>query len=112
VLNREIYFQGVDASDTATFGFQEYAYELRYGMNRVSAEMRSNYATSLDSRHMADDYSTLPTLGSAWIESNTPISRNIVVASSVADPIQLNTLLSGNIARTLPMYSIPGLKRL
>lgn len=112
VLNREIYFQGIDATDTGTFGYQEYAYELRYGMNRVSGEMRSNYATPLDSRHMADDYTALPTLGSAWIVSNTPISRNIAVSAATADPIQVNSMLSGTIARTLPMYSIPGLKRL
>jgi len=111
ILNKEIYAQGTTADDN-TFGYQEYGYELRYGMNRVSGEMRSNYATSLDSRHMADDYSSLPTLGSAWIQSSTPISRNITVSAATADPIQLNTLVTGTIARTLPMYSIPGLKRM
>lgn len=111
VLNKEIYIQG-SAADNQTFGFQEYGYELRYGMNYVTGEMRSNYTTSLDSRHMADDYVSLPTLGSAWIQSNTPISRNIAVSAATADPVQLNTLCEGRIARTLPMYSIPGLKRL
>lgn len=113
VLNKEIYFQGgAAAADDTTFGYQEYGYELRYSENMVTGEMRSNYATSLDSRHMADDYSALPTLGSAWIVSNTAISRNIAVAAATADPIQMNTLVSGKIARTLPMYSIPGLNRI
>ena len=67
---------------------------------------------SLDMKHMADDYSTLPTLASAWIQSNTPIGRNIVVQPDVADPIEINMLTSGRISRTLPMYSIPGLTRL
>lgn len=111
VLNKEIMFQGTSADDQ-TFGFQEYAYELRYSENRVTAEMRSNYATSLDSQHMADDYATLPTLGPAWIQSNTAISRNIAVATTLADPIQISTMVEGRIARTLPMYSIPGLMRL
>lgn len=111
IKNKEIMMQGTSADDE-TFGFQEYAYELRYSENRVSAEMRSNYATSRDSQHMADDYATLPTLGSAWIQSNTDISRNIAVASTVADPIQMNTMVEGRIARTLPMYSIPGMMRL
>lgn len=111
VLNKEIYCAGV-AADNNTFGFQEYAYELRYGQNRVSAEFRSNYATSLDTKHLADDYASLPTLGSAWIQSNTAITRNTVVSAAVADPIELNTLTKGMIARTLPMFSIPGLKRL
>lgn len=111
VKNKEIYFQGISADDN-TFGFQEYAYELRYGLNRVSSEMRSNFPQSLDIKHMADDYSSLPTLSAGWIQSQTPISRNTVVSASVADPIQINSLVSGKIARTLPMYSIPGLYRL
>lgn len=111
VKNKEIYMQGTSDDDN-TFGYQEYGYELRYSMNKVTGEMRSNYATSLDSRHMADDYSSLPTLGSAWIPSNTAISRNIVVSAATADPIQMNTLVQGKIARTLPMYSVPGLTRL
>lgn len=111
VLNKEIMTQGTSA-DNDTFGYQEYAFELRYGLNRVSGEMRSNYATSLDSRHMADDYATLPTLGSAWIQSNTDITRNIAVAAATADPIQLNCFMQGSIARTLPMFSVPGLLRL
>lgn len=111
VKNKEIMFQGTSADD-GTFGFQEYAYELRYGMSRVSAEMRSNYTTSLDSRHMAFDFATLPTLGSAFIQSETPISRNIAVSAATADPIQINSIAMGKIARTLPMYSIPGLLRL
>lgn len=112
ILNKEIYFQGSSTPDNATFGYQEYGYELRYSMNYVTSEMRSNYATSLDSRHMADDYSSLPTLGSAWIQSNTAITRNIAVSAATADPIQINSLATGTLARTLPMFSIPGLKRL
>lgn len=111
VKNKEIMFQGTSADD-GTFGFNEYAYELRYGMSRVSGEMRSNYATSLDSRHMAYEFATLPTLGSAFIQSETPISRNIAVSAATADPIQINSIAMGKIARTLPMYSIPGLLRL
>lgn len=111
IRNKELFFQGTSA-DNDTFGFQEYAYELRYGENRVSAEMRSNYAQSLDSKHMAEDYSSLPTLSSGWIQSNTTISRNIAVSATVSDPIELNTIVEGRIARTLPMYSIPGLLRL
>ena len=113
VLNKEIFAAGGNGTqDNGTFGFQEFGYELRYSKNFTSGEMRSNYATSLDSRTMADDYSSLPTLGSAWIQSNTPISRNIAVSTSVADPVQLNMLATGSMARTLPMFSIPGLKRL
>ena len=113
IKNKEIYFQGDNGTnDDAIFGYQEYGYELRYSDNMVTSEMRSSYATSKDYLHMADDYSSLPTLSSSWIESQTPISRNLVVSAATADPVELNTIVKGKIARTLPMYSVPGLLRL
>lgn len=111
VLNKELMFQGTSA-DNSAFGYQEYAYWMRYGLNRVSAEMRSNYATSLDSYHLADDYAVLPTLSAGYIQSSTDISRNIAVSAATADPIQWNQMVEGRIVRTLPMYSVPGLYRL
>lgn len=110
--NKEMYFQGLSTPDNSTWGFQEYGYEARYDDNMVTGEMRSNFATTRDRQHLADLYASLPTLGSAWIQSFTYIDRNISVATAVADPLQLNTLVHGKIARTLPMYSIPGLFRL
>ena len=112
VLNKEIYFQGSATPDNAAFGYNEYAYELRYDDNMVTGEMRSNYTTTRDYQQLADKYASLPTLGTAWIKSFTYIDRNITVATATADPIQMNTLVSGKIARTLPMYSVPGLLRL
>lgn len=112
ILNKEIFFQGSATPDNATFGFQEYAYELRYDDNMITGEMRSNFPTSRDNQHLADEYATLPTLGSTWIKSFTYIDRNITVNTATADPLQLNTLVHGKIARTLPMYSVPGLLRL
>lgn len=112
MYNQELSVAG-SANDTLVYGYNEYGYELRYSENQVSGEMRSNFPTSKDSKHMAYDFSntTVP-LSDAFITSFTPIERNIVVNPSVADPIELNCLASGKIARTLPMYSIPGLYRL
>lgn len=111
IKNKEIFYQDSSSNENA-FGYNEYGYELRYSENRVSAEMRSNFPQSLDVRHMADDYANLPALGAAWIENNTPIDRNLAVSQAIGDPIELNTLATGTIARTLPMYSIPGLTRI
>lgn len=111
VKSKELYFNA-DSSDDNTFGYQEYGYERRFGLNRVSGEMRSNYTTPLDSRHMADKYTSRPTLGTAWIQSNTPIDRNIVVATATSDPVQFNFYAQGTMAGVIPMYSIPGLDRL
>lgn len=111
VKNSEIFFAGT-ANDNNTFVFQEYGYELRYGKNRVSAEMRSNFPTSKDGYHLADEYLTAPTYTDAWIQSNTPIERNIVVSPALADPLEWSFFTKGSITRVLPMYSVPGLTRL
>ncbi len=113
VRSRELEATGTDATDNQVFGFQEYGYQLRYGDNKVTSEMRSSYPQTLDSKHMAYNFAgTPPALSSTFIESTTPIDRNIVVASGTSDPIRLNTLVTGHIARTLPMYSVPGLTRI
>lgn len=112
VKTRELWVSGTAASDDAIFGYQRFGYEYIYDINTVTREMRSIYATSLDSKHMAYDFATSPVLNSSFIESSTPIDRNIVVASSVADPIQINFKVSGTIARQIPLDSIPGLTRI
>lgn len=112
IKNQEIFVSNNATQNNATFGFQEYGYELRYEDNMVTAEMRSNYPQSQDLKHMAYDFSSLPTLGAAFLESNTPIERNIAVGLLTADPVEINSLTIGKIARTMPMFSIPGLNRI
>lgn len=112
VKNKERRAIGTDLIDNAAYGYQEYAYWMRYDDNMVTAEMRSSYPQSLDYKHMAFDEAGLPPLNGTNIQSYTPIDRNIVVASGTSDPIQINSLIKGTIARTLPMYSVPGLTRI
>ena len=112
VKNKERRAIGTDATDNGAYGYQEYAYWMRYDDNMVTAEMRSSYPQSLDYKHMAFDEAGLPPLNGTNIQSYTPIDRNIVVASGTSDPIQINSLIKGTIARTLPMYSVPGLTRI
>ena len=59
ILNKEIYAQGTSA-DNEAFGYQEPWAEYRYKPNRISGEMRSNYAQPLDSWHYADKYTSQP----------------------------------------------------
>ena len=58
ILNKELYVQGT-AQDNEVFGYQEAWADYRYKPSIVTGEMRSAYATSLDSWHLADDYTSL-----------------------------------------------------
>lgn len=113
LLGKEIEFTNINVDNNTAFGYQEYGYWLRYGMNRVTSEMRSSYAQSKDYKHMAEDFGGVrPSLNAGFIQSSTPIDRNIIVSSALADPVEINSLLSGSMARTLPMYSVPGMTRI
>lgn len=112
VLAQELFQAGTAADYTTVFNYQEYGYEMRYGLNRVSGEFRSNYTTSKDYKHCAEDYSVAPTFSASWIQSNTRIATNLSVSPTTADPIEINSLVQGKIARVMPMYSVPGLTRI
>lgn len=85
VKNKEIYAQG-NAEDDEVFGYNEAWADYRYKPNRVTGEMRSAYAQSLDVWHLADDYSSRPSLSDSWIrEDKANIDRVLAVQSSVSN---------------------------
>ena len=109
VLNKEIYAQGTDA-DSEVFGYQEAWAEYRYKPNRVAGEMRSQATASLDVWHLADDYSTLPTLSDGWIREDTAtVNRVLTVSSEVSNQLFGDFYIRNKTTRVMPVYSIPGL---
>ena len=68
VKNYEIYAQGATnkAKDQETFGFQEYAANLRFKQNKISGDLQTNTTKSghgtMDYYHYGDKYSQLPML--------------------------------------------------
>lgn len=109
VLNKEIYAQG-NAQDDEVFGYQEAWADYRYKPSRVSGEMRSSYAQSLDVWHLADDYSKMPALSDAWIhEDPATINRVLAVSDSLANQFFCDIYVQNYSTRNMPLYSIPGL---
>nr|DAV98530.1 MAG TPA: major capsid protein [Microviridae sp.] len=109
VLNKEIYAQGTEA-DNEVFGYQEAWADYRYKPNRVTGEMRSQYAQSLDVWHLADDYSTLPSLSDSWIrEDPANVNRVLAVSEQNANQLFADIYIQNRSTRPMPMYSIPGL---
>lgn len=109
IKNKEIYAQG-NATDDEVFGYQEAWAEYRYKPSRVTGEMRSSYAQSLDVWHLADDYSTLPSLSDEWIrEDAKTIDRVLAVSSKNSNQFFADIYVKNLCTRPMPMYSIPGL---
>ena len=109
VLNKEIYAQG-NAQDDEVFGYQEAWADYRYKPSRVSGEMRSSYAQSLDVWHLADDYSKMPALSDSWIhEDPATINRVLAVSDNLANQFFCDIYVQNYTTRNMPLYSIPGL---
>lgn len=108
VLNKEIYAVGSGGStDDEVFGYQERFAEYRYKPSIISGAFRSNAATPLDAWHLSQDFASLPTLGSAFIEDNPPISRVVAVPSEPEFIADFYHQLK--CARPMPLYGVPGL---
>lgn len=109
VKNKEIYAQG-NAEDDEVFGYNEAWADYRYKPNRVTGEMRSAYKQSLDVWHLADDYSSRPSLSDSWIrEDKANIDRVLAVQSSVSNQFFADIFVQNRATRAMPIYSVPGL---
>lgn len=107
ILEKEIFADGTE-KDNDVFGYQEAWAEYRYANNRVTGELNSDYATSLDLWTYADDYSEQPTLSNSWIrETDENVKRTLAIQNQ--DQFIANFYIDQTWTRPLPIYSIPSL---
>jgi hypothetical protein len=106
VLNKEIYAQGTTADDDV-FGYQERYAEYRYKPSQITGQMRSNFAQSLDTWHLAQDFGSLPALNASFIEENPPVDR--VTAVQDYPNLILDMYFKLKCTRPMPTYGVPGL---
>ncbi len=106
ILNKEIMMQD-DPADELVFGYQERFAEYRYKPSYITGQFRSNFAQSLDTWHLAQDYATLPTLSASFIEENPPIGR--VVAVPTFPEFLFDSYFRFICARPMPVYGVPGM---
>lgn len=114
ILNKEIYAQGQKVKDSdgalvddKVFGYQERWSEYKYGYSKVTGELRSTYAQSLDYWHLAQKFDELPTLSDAFIRENPPMER--VLAVQDAPQFILDSYFDLSCVRPMPLYCVPGL---
>lgn len=109
ILNKEIYAQGSAAPivDDNVFGYQERYAEYRYKNSRITGQFRSNFAQSLDTWHLSQEFGALPVLNSTFIEENPPVDR--VVAVPTYPDFLFDSFFRVKHTRPMPVYSVPGL---
>nr|UXQ87921.1 MAG: major capsid protein [Microvirus sp.] len=107
ILNKEIFADG-SADDENVFGYQERFAEYRYKPSLVTGQFRSNYATSLDLWHLAQDFVSLPSLNSSFIEDTPPINRVTAVTDPTYPDFLFDAHFSLECARPMPLYGVPG----
>lgn len=105
VLNKEIFHQGTSADDEV-FGYQERFAEYRYKTSKITGLFRSDVAGSLDAWHLSQDFASLPTLNSDFIEEHPPIDRVIAVADE--PHFLFDAYFNMRCARPMPLYGVPG----
>ena len=112
VYKAEIYATSDNLKDSSNiFGYQEIWSDYRYKPNLVTGEMRPGVKNSLAYWHLADYYSSEPTLSSGWIpEDKSNVDRVLAVGSSVANQFWADIFVRNKCTRCMPMYSIPALE--
>jgi len=109
ILNKEIYAQGSanPTADAAAFGYQERYAEYRYKPSIITGQFRSNFAQSLDTWHLSQEFGGLPVLNSTFIEENPPVERVVAVPSY--PEFLFDSYFRLKHTRPMPVYSVPGL---
>lgn len=108
ILNKEIYCTGLPA-DEEVFGYQERWAELRYSPSEITNLMRSTSANTIDAWHLAQRFTSLPTLNGTFIADNPPLERVLAVGAEAAgQELLMDILIRMRATRPLPMFSTPG----
>jgi len=109
VLNKEIYARG-NSADNDVFGYQERWAEYRYKPSMITGLFRSTTTGTLDAWHLAQKFTSLPTLNSTFIQDTPPVDRVVAVgAAANGQQFLFDSFFDITMARPMPMYSVPGL---
>lgn len=104
VLNKEIYTAN-DGNNDGVFCYQERWAEMRTKPSLITGKLRTVASGTLDSWHLAQNFTTRPALNQTFIEENPPISR--VVAVPTEPTFFMDGYIEFTNIRPMPTYSIP-----
>jgi len=106
ILNKEIWLEG-DATDDDVLGYTGRYNEYRFQNSKLTGLARPTATGTLASWNLSEEFTSQPTLGSTFIESNTgtPLDRAIAVPT---EPHFIADIWHDiKAARPLPLYGDP-----
>jgi len=110
VLQQEIYATGDTTADQTVFGYQERWAEYRYKPSKITGLFKSTSAGTIDGWHLAQNFTSAPTLNSTFIQDTPPVERVVAVgAAANGQQFLFDSFFDVKMARPMPMYSVPGL---
>jgi hypothetical protein len=110
VLRKELYYIADSTSDDVVFGYMPRYEEYRFHKSLITGEFRSGVPGSIDQWHLAQQFSSAPTLSKTFLEESPPMER-VLAAGADADGLQimLDCVFTGRFTRPLPAFGTPQL---
>lgn len=110
VYQSELFFDKTKDNTKDVFGYQEAWADYRYKPSRISGELRSTAAKSMDIWHLGDNYANAPILGDQFLSETTQyLDRALAVPSTSANQFIIDIYTENEMIRPMPVYSVPGL---
>lgn len=110
IYRQEIYAVGGvwGTADGLTFGYQERWHEYRTRYSDITSKLRSTASGTLDMWHLAQNFTAPPTLSSAFIGDEPPMTR-VLAAGALATNQQYvaDILFRRTAVRPIPMFGTP-----
>lgn len=113
IKNHEIFFSDDPSSDDEVFGYAEAWYEYKNKPNLSTGYMRPSSDQAFSSWTYGRIFENTPVLNSEFTEQTAEeVDRTIAVQSSISNQFKLDLFVDAKVSRIMPLYSIPGLKRI
>lgn len=110
ILRQEIFLTDNLANNQTVFGYGERYSEYRSKLSRIAGLFRSDVSGTLDIWHLSEDFATAPTLGADFISAVPPVDR--VIAVPTQPHFYCDSWWALKAARPIPLFGVPGLRRL
>lgn len=108
VLRREIYCTGVFGDDNTVFGYQERFHEYRTRVSTTAGLFRSTSTGNIDEWHLAQQFTSPPTLGPTFIGDNPPMSRVLAAGDlAVGQQFLADFQFNRTAVRPIPVFGTP-----